>query len=368
MIKVSALVSVYKAQEFIEGCLEDLVRQSLFRRGELEIVVIDSNSPDDEARVVQGYQKRFSNIVYHRTAEREPLYQAWNRGIELASGAYITNANCDDRHHPEGLELFCRALDNRPEVDLVYGDVYESAVANEAFENNPRVKRYLYPEYFAPQSLLFYQFGCQPVWRKNIHSKMGGFSSNLRAAGDWDFSVRFALAGLNALHVPQALGSFLNRPSSISQQDSTSVKEQALVKRQYLTAENILKLYRVEGWQTDTAQNRARIFTDFSIRASSMNLPWEPGSTFQEPTALVVGFQAAFEEAARDSRTAWNLGMALLMFGKADHAKGLLEQGLRSNDAQVVAAWDSIQRGGPISFLPLSNTDSNFSQGSLRTS
>jgi hypothetical protein len=246
-------------------------------------------------------------------------------------------------------------LDNRPDIDLVYADVFESAEANQAFVDNPRSVRYRYPEYFGPQSLLFYQFGCQPVWRKQVHQQMGLFSTELRAAGDWDFCVRFALAGLRAVHLPQVLGSFLNRPTSISQQDSTSVKEQALVKQRYLSEEQVLVLYGLEGWSTNSAEDRARIFTDFSIRASSMALPWEPGRTFQEPTALLMGCHAAFRELQSDSRAAWNLGLALLMCGNQEHATMFLEQGLRSNDLHVMQAWGALQRGEAerLSFLPL---------------
>jgi glycosyltransferase involved in cell wall biosynthesis len=43
VIKVSAIVSLYNAAEFVEGCLEDLVQQTLFKSGALEIVVVDSN-------------------------------------------------------------------------------------------------------------------------------------------------------------------------------------------------------------------------------------------------------------------------------------------------------------------------------------
>jgi glycosyltransferase involved in cell wall biosynthesis len=347
MIKVSALVSVYKAQEFIEGCLEDLVQQSLFARGQLEIVVIDSNSPQNERAIIERYLKRYPTIVYHRTPEREPLYQAWNRGIRLARGEYITNANCDDRHHPEAIEALAKVLDNRPEVDLVYADVYESNVANETFKANPRRTRYVYPNYFAPKSLLFYQFGCQPLWRKGVHERMGEFDSELRAAGDWDFCVRFSLAGLRAVRIPQVLGSFLNRPSSISQQDSTSVKEQALVRRRYMSPQSILDLYRLEGWQAHTPEDRARIFTDFGIQAAHVQLPWEPGKTFQDPSALIMGLKAAFDEAQANERAGWNLGMALLACGIPDQARYWVERGASSRDTTLLEAWRAAQQGEP---------------------
>ena len=46
--------------------------------------------------IVGEFQKRYSNITYHRT-ERETLYAAWNRAIGLARGRYVANANCEQR-------------------------------------------------------------------------------------------------------------------------------------------------------------------------------------------------------------------------------------------------------------------------------
>lgn len=346
MTRVSAIVSLYNSLEFVKGCLDDLTEQSLFKRGQLEVVIIDSNSPQDEYQIVERYTKRYpEQVVYVRTAERETLYQAWNRAIGIAHGDYITNANSDDRHHPEAIEIMGLALDRHPEIDLVYADVYESTVANQTFFENSRLARYSYPTFFAPESLLFYQFGCQPMWRKSLHSRVGYFSNDLRAAGDWDFCVRFALAGLRALHIPQPLGCFLNRPSSLSLQDSTSSREQMMVKDRYLSLDNIILLYHKEGWRVDSPEAKARALTDFAIRASSMALPWTPGRTYQEPSATVMSCLAAFEMVKDDPRVVWNLGVALFRTEHKREATQFLEIGHTLQNQEVSRALLALQRG-----------------------
>lgn len=353
MPRITAIVSLYNSLEFVHGCLEDLTEQTLFKRGELEIVVIDSNSPQEEYGIVERYIKRYPNqIVYERTVERETLYQAWNRALRVAKGAYITNANSDDRHHPEALEIMSLTLDKHPEVDLVYADVFESTVANQTFFENPRTVRYRYPTFFAPVSLLFYQFGCQPMWRSAIHSRMGSFSTELKAAGDWDFCVRFSLAGLRALHIPQPLGSFLQRPTSISTQDSTSSREQIFVKDRYLSLDNIILLYHKEGWRVDTAQAKAKALTDFAMRASSMALPWTPGKVYQEPSATVMSCLAAFEMVKDDPRIAWNLGVALFRTEHRREATQFLELGRMLGNPEIANVLGAVYRGERV-HLPL---------------
>jgi GT2 family glycosyltransferase len=344
MIQVSAIVSLYNSREYVESCLQDLVEQSLFKRGQLEIVIIDSNSPQDERSVVEKYQERYQNIVYHRTEERETLYQAWNRGIQIARGEFLTNANADDRHHPESLEIMYRALVANPAIDLVYGDVYESSVPNERFWDNPGTRRYRYPKYFAPTALLFYQFGCQPMWRRRVHDRIGGFSSSLKAAGDWEFSIRFARAGLRALHIPLVLGSFLQRSDSISSGSNTSHQEQTAL-YEGVAEEDILALYAVEGYAVETPQQRAHIFTDFAQRASAMQLPWQPEGAWIEPRSAVMACLAAYRVAKEDPRTAWNVGITLLRTSRQSEAIPFLQQGAAAQDPIVASTLEAFSRG-----------------------
>ncbi len=351
MIKVSAIVSLYNSLEFVEGCLQDLVEQTLFTRGELEIVVIDSNSPQNEREVVERFQQRYPNIRYARTSERETLYQAWNRGVDLAEGRYLTNANSDDRHHIECLEVLARELDSNPDIDLVYADVFESREPNQTFRNNPGNRRYTYASFFAPMSLLNYQFGCQPMWRKSVHGVIGPFSKSYKAAGDWDFCLRFSLAGLRARHIPHVLGSFLQRDASISTRDDTSHREQAEIYTN-LTEESILTLYGHEGFPLDTARDRARAFTDFAHRASSLVLPWDPAQTYLEPRAALMCCLAAFNLDREDPRIAWNLGVSLHRASHRQEAVPFLQKGVYSNDPKIFDAISAFRRGEPVE-LPL---------------
>lgn len=353
MFRATAIVSLYNSLEFVRGCLEDLVEQTLFKRGQLEIVVIDSNSPQDEWAIVKSFVEAFpEQIVYQRTNERETLYQAWNRALKIARGEYITNANSDDRHHPEALEIMCLALDKHREVDLVYGDVFESTLANQTFFENSKQSRYRYHSFFAPNSLLFYQFGCQPMWRVSAHTRIGWFSSELKAAGDWDFCVRFALGGLRALHIPLPLGLFLNRPTSISTQDSTSSREQMLIRDTYLSIDNIMILYLKEGWKADTPQAKARILTDFAMRASTMALPWTPGKIYREPSATVMSCIGAYELLQDDARAGWNLGVALHRTAHRQEATQFLELGAELGDPRILEALHSVKSGIEVE-LPL---------------
>lgn len=279
---VSAIVSAYKSEKFIRGCIEDLLSQTIYKAGGLEIVVIDSASPEDEASIVSELGKTNHSIKYLRSDERETLYGAWNRGIQLASGKYITNSNTDDRHREDALEILVDHLERMPEVDLCYSDALRTFEANLTFEKAENCDLFEYHDFFEPEVMLCYQFGCQPVWRREITSSVGEFDSSLEAAGDWDFNFRFNLAGRKAFHVRTALGLFYDNPNSLSLRDGRSANEQQLVRNRYFSVENVLLLYEKAGWDVDSVNLKTEALLDFARRCTNFKLPWVPGQVFAD--------------------------------------------------------------------------------------
>jgi GT2 family glycosyltransferase len=229
--KVSAIVSVYKSRLFIEGKLRDLLNQTLGEQ--LEIIFIDSNSPEDEADSIQQAAAAHPNIKYLRTAERETIYQAWNRGLVMAQGEYITNANCDDRLRPDALAVLAAVLDAEPQVMLVYGDYFISNHANSTFYDHIRTGQSTKPEYAPDIMLNGCHMGPQPMWRKSVHDVIGLFDGALRSAGDYEFWCRMAAQGMVLRHVPDYLGLYYHNPAGmvnanqmLSDQETNQIKQQ----------------------------------------------------------------------------------------------------------------------------------------------
>lgn len=227
---VSVIVSTYNAERFIQGALEDLLQQTIF--SSLEIIIIDSGSTQGEQKIVEQFRLRFSNILYLRT-ERETLYQAWNRGIRIARGRYLTNANTDDRHRRDALEVMSNALENCPDVALVYADSAVTFRENQTFDMALPDAYHLRPEYESEIMLTGCHMGPQPMWRRSIHEQLGYFRDDLRSAGDYEFWCRVALR-YKLMHIPQTLCLYYENPQGICNSDKAlSVSEARVVMRRY---------------------------------------------------------------------------------------------------------------------------------------
>ncbi|RJQ82998.1 MAG: glycosyltransferase [Desulfobacteraceae bacterium] len=214
---VSAIVSTYNSERFMRGCLEDLLAQTIADR--LEIIVIDSASQQNEAAVVREFQRKFSNIKYLRTEKRESVYAAWNRGIKVAQGMYITNANTDDRHRCNAFEQMVAVLEAEPQTALVYADVIKTATANQTFAACTPTGVLRWFDWRRERLLRNGCFiGPQPMWRREVHQHYGYFDESLTVSADYEFWLRISQT-CDFRHIAEPLGLYLEREDSLEHAD-----------------------------------------------------------------------------------------------------------------------------------------------------
>lgn len=229
---VSAIVSVYNCERFIAGCLEDLERQTIADK--LEIVVVNTGSQQNEDAIIKEFQKKYDNIVYVKTENRETLYKAWNIGIKAASGKYITNANSDDRHRKDAFEIMADLLEKEQDVDFVYADNIVTEFENETFENHTPAKYVKLPEYDRENLFHYSYIGPQPMWHKSLHEKFGYFEDSLKVCGDYEFWIRVS-GERNFRHIKEYLGLYFKNPVSLERVDLLrTLSENIIVRNKFL--------------------------------------------------------------------------------------------------------------------------------------
>ncbi|MFK4765623.1 glycosyltransferase [Desulfobaculum sp. SPO524] len=232
---VTAIVSAYKCERFIRGCLDDLLAQSLGER--LEIIVVETGSPENERDIVREYQQEHETIRLITTDERETIYSAWNRGARAARGRYLTNANADDRHRHDALEVMAATLDANPQVALVYANAYVTATPCQDFATCTPIGRSDWPA-FDRRTLFTYNFvGPQPMWRAALHERYGYFDRDFEAIGDYEFWLRIARTE-DFLLIPDVLGLYFMAPETAERRDpQRSRQERLLARRRYRIGE-----------------------------------------------------------------------------------------------------------------------------------
>jgi glycosyltransferase involved in cell wall biosynthesis len=265
---VTAIVSTYKSAAFIRECLEDLVNQSICQStcrsisqsisqstsqstsqsvsqsisqsvsqsisqsisgsmphdtsgnasGRLEIIVVDAASPQDERSCVEEFQKSHGNITYIRTGQRIGIYAAWNIAARLASGKYLISVSTNDRLSRNACEILARALDENPDIALVYGDSVLTETPHQSFQEHTPSGRYQWPEYSFEDALKNCRVGPHPMWRRAVHDTLGYFDESFTAIGDQEMWLRIGEVFHNKiLHVPEVTGLYWVTPDAVSQ-------------------------------------------------------------------------------------------------------------------------------------------------------
>lgn len=232
MYKVTAIISTFKAERFMRACLEDLARQTIF--AQTEIIVVDACSPEKEEKIVREFMDSYPNIAYVRADTRETLYASWNRAIQMAHGQYLTNANADDRHHPECFERLARVLDKHPEVGIAYADARVTDKENSIFETAP-ITRYLHWRPYDHLNLLRRcEIGPQPMWRAALHKELGMFNDTLAVVGDLDFWLRVS-ERYPLRHIPEELGLYLHHEGNLERRSlQRTYNEELTIKERYI--------------------------------------------------------------------------------------------------------------------------------------
>ena len=226
--RVSAIVSTYNSEAFIKGCIEDLEAQTISDK--IEIIVIDSCSEQNEKDIVLQLQAKYGNILYLRTPQRESIYKSWNRGIQMASGKYLTNANTDDRHRADALERLADTLDAHTNYGVVYADSYITEEKNATFDIATVSGRLAWPDFSRKELFNNCIIGPHPMWRKSLHYAHGLFDENMRSAGDYEFWLRISEKVMFA-HIAEPLGLYYWSLNSIEHRNAALSFDESEVAR-----------------------------------------------------------------------------------------------------------------------------------------
>lgn len=89
---ISVIVPVYKAEKYINQCIESIVNQTYKN---LEIILIDDGSPDSCPQICDQWEFKDNRIkVIHK--QNEGVSKARNSGLEVCTGDLISFVDSDD--------------------------------------------------------------------------------------------------------------------------------------------------------------------------------------------------------------------------------------------------------------------------------
>lgn len=151
----------------------------------IEYIIIDGGSRDGTLQIIEGYRDKIHTV---KSEPDEGIYDAMNKGIQLASGDIIGILNADDLYAHSGVissvaKAFCD-----PSVQACYGDLlYFSDTKERATVRYWRAGGFT-PGLFSrgwnpPHPTFFVQ--------REVYERFGGFDTSYSMGNDVELMMRF---------------------------------------------------------------------------------------------------------------------------------------------------------------------------------
>jgi len=179
---ISIITATYNNKNTIEDAILSVLNQSYTN---IEYIIIDGKSTDGTLNITQKYKDKINKII---SEADKGMYDALNKGIELANGDVIGFLHSDDFYADKKvIENIVKTFEAQ-NVDSVYGDLeYVSATKPE------NIIRYWKAGAFNIEELKKGWMPPHPTFyvRKEIYKKHGGFNLNYNIAADYDLMLRF---------------------------------------------------------------------------------------------------------------------------------------------------------------------------------
>lgn len=185
MPKYSIISATYNCSEVVNRLI-DSVNNQVFK--DFEHIIIDGYSTDSTVRLLEDNSSH--NNTHIISESDSGIYDAWNKGIRLASGDYILFWAADDYYDSDYLKNIDVLVTESVLFDefLIYGNVVMKNNSTCNYENSKFNECNLY------RGFGFRTVTC--VFSAKLFKNYGCFDSRFKIAGDSDFLLRLYKANV----------------------------------------------------------------------------------------------------------------------------------------------------------------------------
>lgn len=93
MPKISVIIPVYKAEKYLQKCVESII---LGEEQDLEVILVEDCSPDESWKLCQQLAQKYAKVKCLHNERNSGVSYTRNRGLDVATGTYVLFVDSDD--------------------------------------------------------------------------------------------------------------------------------------------------------------------------------------------------------------------------------------------------------------------------------
>lgn len=192
---VSIVLPTYKRAHVLKSAIQSVLDQTYTN---LELIVVDDNSPDTTSDVVASFDD--PRIRYVRNEPNLKLPRALNRGFSLAHGEYLTWTSDDNLYGENAIQCMVEVLQGGG-CDFIYADYY--LFADLDLDGRPLDSHHdkLPSKVQLEKSN---HIGACFMYTRKVYEAVGEYDPELFLVEDYDYFIRIAKR-FRLCHIPKPL-------------------------------------------------------------------------------------------------------------------------------------------------------------------
>lgn len=211
---ISIITVVFNAVNTLEQTIQSVINQNY---ESIEYIIIDGGSTDGTLDIIKKYDNQIDKWL---SEPDKGIYDAMNKGINLATGELVGIINADDWYEPDVIAYIAGCYKNSDRDVVIHGLLrnFKDNLFYSIKGNSIQVLRYdmiQHPTCFIP---------------KLIYLQHGVYDIQYKCCADYDLILRYVNSGIKFNFIEQTIANF--RIGGISTLDKFQ-KEKYLILRKY---------------------------------------------------------------------------------------------------------------------------------------
>ena len=217
---VSIITVCLNNEKYIKQTIDSVLKQTYYN---IEYIIIDGKSTDTTVKIIKEYENKFNGRMKWISEKDKGIYDAMNKGINIANGEIIGIINSGDFYVKNAVELVVSIFNFDNTINLIHGNVIKFGFKNDISFLVKGTDKHIEKRMSIQHPTCFIS--------REIYKKYGKFDLKYKISADYELLLRFRKEGIKFYYLDKVLCYF--RIGGVSSNTYKALKEVEEIHKNY---------------------------------------------------------------------------------------------------------------------------------------